>query len=416
MLRFAALLAWSLLLTPLAHAEDAPVFSGYLTSAPGKVPLTVDGRTLLLSPKTVYACGSLSPRVEIEDGKPALPPGARLQVTGVWSKASSAWRTESLCVAALPAKSCGGQGVIDVVRSQADFTELLVDGRHLRLPAAGKTPALIVEASAAGPSPQVGQWLQYEADRQPDGSWLLRSGRLRAYLDSRAARRLRDWKPLTLELPINGKDGKFRASRLALAIPLSGDLALEDRIARIGASVVPSWEAAFAAKYPDERRFRFFAAKAKLFDRDCVSFPDGTILLPQKLEAELSEDAELAAVLAGCVADIEEEQAAVYANKELAANTVEAAGFFELGVPAGLAGNVYQAHLKLLMERQSARVALSYLEMAGYAPKGGPSAWEKLEGKHGQVDPSRPPGTRTAMMYEALSESPPQPGPATVLK
>jgi len=401
---FASLcVCFTILLPAGSRAQDAPAFTGFITSAAGHTPLLVDGRPLLLSHTTSYACGnSTQSEVDIDNDIPKLPEGAQVAVTGKWDTKALAWRTDALCVTALPPKTVHGQGSLDAVIHSGTDMELTVDGRRLYVTSAASLTFQPSPTSATVLTP--GQWLQYAADRRPDGSWLLRNATVRDYLNNRAARSQRKWKPLNLTPPIGGHEGSIKLSHLTSAIKLSGDAAMQERLARVGATVVPTWEKALGAQYQDEHQFHFYASKQHTMD--CFYLPDGTILLAEGTAKMLPEDAELAAILAGCVAAVEEEQTAVYANKELAVNSVEAANYLELVIPAGfIAGSVYQHHLKQLMDQQCTRVALSYLQTAGYSASAGPAAWEKLEGKHGQLDLSRPPGTRTGMMYQAITEA-----------
>ncbi len=176
-------------------------------------------------------------------------------------------------------------------------------------------------------------------------------------------------------------------------------------MARVGATVVPAWEKSFGARYPDERQMRFYAAS--LHTANCSALPNGIVLIPEKTANRLSTDAELAAFLAGCVAEIEEEQIAVVGGDVPGSDrdvALSSAAFAAFGLTGAAINGAYQKHLQDLFEQQSARVALTYLAAAGYPLSAGPQVWELLESKHGQPDLSRPPGTRTQFMYQALSE------------
>ena len=401
---FAALFAFlpALLLTPVL-AEDAPTFSGYLTSAPGKLPLLVDGRPLLLSERTQYGCSFGQGRIEIDNGVPTLPPGARLGVVGKWDKAAAAWRTDSLCVQA-SLKTSSGQGIIDAAARTASGWKVMVNGRSLHIaPDAGVSfqPPL-TNASTFTP----GRWLQYTAERDKDGFWLVRTATLHEVFENRTTRNERKWKPRLFTPPGSGQEGSFQAERLAPHLKLPGDPALQERVARIGAMVVPAWEQTRPAQAAPNRKFRFYAARQHALD--CTGFPDGTILLPESTAKALPEDGQLAAILAGCVAGLEEEQNAQLVNRQLAGNTLETASLVAVspvGIVATIAYKQHMHHAEELLEQQCMQAALFYLEAAGYPRTAAPAACEKLEAKHGIVDLSRPPGARTSRLYQARAEA-----------
>ncbi len=336
---------------------------------------------------------------------PVFPQGTQVEVTGKWDKKAAAWRAGELCVTALPAKSIRGQAVIDAVTGAApDFT-LTADGRQLHEALAPRTHLTLAPPLTAGSTLRPGQWLRYTADLHPDGSWVLRDATVQEALDNRAARNERKWKPLSFTAPTPGHEGAIKLYRLSSSIKLPSDPELQTRVARVGASVVPARENPSTAAFAREGRFHFYAAK--LHGADCMPLADGTILVPESTAKALPNDGELAAVLGGCVAALEEEQAAQIANKQLIGNSLEAASIVAIspaGLVATLAYDEHMHHIQLLQEEQSARVALSYLQNAGYPASAGPAAWEKLESKHGQAGPSRPPGPRTQLMYQALTE------------
>ena len=382
----------------------AETFTGYLSSPTGVAPLVVDGRTVLISAQTRCSC-SAALSVTTEHDIPIFPAGLEVSVQGSWDKKAQAWRAEQVCPAGLPTKTASGHGAIDAVLSTGTDLEIAADGRHLVLPAKAGAAALVFAPPLhAGDAPAVGEWIDYTADRLPNGSWALRSARIHEYLDTHAARRYRAWKPLAFAPPDSGRDGSLRVSHLLKTIKLPGDADAQSRVARVGATVVPAWEKNFAVLYPDERHFRFYVA-GKLPTAECTALPDATVLVPQANLKKLPEDAQLAAVLAGCVAEIEEEQGPAYANQEGFVAGMELGGFVPVaGLGGTLGAAAYQHHLDEVLEQQRSRVALFYLKAAGYPSSAGAQAWERLASKHGEPDLSKPPGVRAAMMYQALAE------------
>lgn len=404
------------------RADGFPVLTGYLTgkaAGPASaVRLEIDGRPVQLSPETQFSCDAMVLSFQVNNGVPVYPAGVELAVYGRWDKKLGAYRADSLCVQKLPEKSVSGEGVLDAVAAEdaasgetstVKPTIWSLDGYRMRLPAQAADREKAIHFPKAAPGtvnmPEPGDWVQYAAVRLSDGTLELRSALITPSLTGRTERRLSKWKPLRFEVPAGGHDGLFQVGHLMPKIVLPDDGAMIERVQRLGESVTPEWDRKMSDMDPRKHEFSFYPTKTVLY-RDCASFPNGVILIPAQTVERL-DDAEVAAVLAGCVATGEEDVIARYANKKEAGQAAMDVGFALLGPAELMGGYAYNAHIQKVIDEELARAGLAYLEAAGYPRSASATAWEKLSGKDGKVRLDREPSAEAELAYRYLAVSAP---------
>lgn len=389
---------------------------GIVSGPAGASALLVDGRQVLLSKKTDYSCAAKPAAFAVRNGIPDFPKGTSVDVFGKWDKKAEAYEATSVCLQAVPNKQVSGAGFIDAVKpGPGGSTLVYADGRTLLLLNAG-SPGGAAQPIVKQTSPLhtgdplvAGEWLEYHAEREKDGSLQITEAIAHQRLKTRLNDALRSFKPATFVIPSAGAPGKLKAERLAPTFNLPDDPANLDRLATLGETLIPPWQKQLPPDDPEKIDFRFYEAE-KLPVEDCVSFPNGIILVSKKTLSILTEDSDLAGLLAGCVAEVTEAQAARYLPKLAANSGISAgaaiAGAFVPGVGLLALGNAaYSSHEQHAAEEAAARVAVDYLTLAGYSPNSNASAWEKLEGKHGQMAPDKEPGTRSRLAYQAEAEA-----------
>jgi hypothetical protein len=169
-------------------------------------------------------------------------------------------------------------------------------------------------------------------------------------------------------------------------IPPYKDASMQVRIDRIGKSVVPSYQ----RNLPDSDLTKIFF-HFQLVDRpdfpDCWALPSGLVLVPRHITDQLTNDSQLAAILADSVADVLEKQAyRSQANRrngkkeEIASNVI---GFSPFG-PVSIVNLELEDSYERNAERQSGRVSLGLLHDAGYDINQAPIAWWQLGIKPGK--------------------------------
>ncbi len=160
---------------------------------------------------------------------------------------------------------------------------------------------------------------------------------------------------------------------------IPADQPLQQRVHRIGMTLVPAYQRQMDDSDPSKIHFRFFAVDdEKLHKTECLL--DGAILVSRQMIDRLPNDDQLAAVLADGIACNLQRQAArtvVEMRKELgiqlAADVAEV--FFP---PAGLIASAHSVAAGNPEERlaeERLRIALALMQDAGYDPWQSPEAW-----------------------------------------
>jgi hypothetical protein len=314
-------------------AQDAPpvpVLMGYVTAPPTAASLQIDGRPVQLRPNTIFQCGNTSALIGVTNSLPRFVTGAKLAVYGKWSKKQSAFVADSVCGMSTPAKEVNGSAVIDAVLPAADGITMLSDGRVLRM-AAQKGILSIDPPLPDDSAPKPGQWLNYKAHRNENGTYTVTTAELR--LPPFGPKDKHVWKPVAFVAPSAKGPGKFQPAHFTGPWKLPYDPSALARVQRVGQSVIPVWERSLPEGAPDKWPITFYVlAEGRAFGgKDCLSFPNGTILVWQKTLAALKRDDELAGLLSGCVAEVLEEQSLRLLSKVGKADITEVAS---LAAPA----------------------------------------------------------------------------------
>jgi hypothetical protein len=390
----------------LTAQSDAsvPILIGYQTAPPAASRLTIDGRPVHYSSATGFICGNTDGLLGTEGGVPHFVSGSMLGVYGKWSRKTQQYEAASVCVLRVPSSEVSGSAVIDSVLSSSAKIDIVADGRLLRLPA--KRGTLL---SASGDAPTPGEWLDYKAKRQKDGTFLLTG--MKIHPAPYGPDEKHPWKPVLFIEPTPQRAGLFKMAHLQRPWTLPNDPQALERIRRVGGSVVPAWQKALPAGAPDGWQFAFYLVKGKhLSGGDCLSFPDGLILVPSKTESLLKDDGQLAALLAGCVAEVTEEQVLRISPGATASAATEIGSLAApavLGLPMLVGSFAYGEHEQTMMRDQSARVALVYTAAAGYPIADGAAAWETLKSKHGQMRLNSQPPDRADIAYKMETQAAP---------
>jgi hypothetical protein len=171
---------------------------------------------------------------------------------------------------------------------------------------------------------------------------------------------------------------------------------LQERVERIGMSIVPAYQKLLPADSPSRIPFRFYAvADDKI--RSVFACSAGLVLVPKNVVERLQNDDQLAAVLANGVALQLQRQLVTLASlqmtaegAEFAALALSPAGFIAGDAAVGIVGH----ELEVRLEREIARIALQLLSHAGYDPWQAPEAWRLLGPKEPPKDIRSLPYTR----------------------
>lgn len=182
--------------------------------------------------------------------------------------------------------------------------------------------------------------------------------------------------------------------------PVSLNAALQERVRRIGFSVIPQYQRELPDNDPAKIPFRFYAVEEKDIHSYLGCGNEGLVLVSADAVARLQNDDQLAALLADRVAlNLQSLQGRLLDEAGLAG---AASAAMSVGGPISTGANL-AARTVLLRDverkllEQRGRMLLGYMADAGYDPWQAPEAWRLLA-------PSRLPKDLSKLKYPAQSE------------
>jgi hypothetical protein len=180
------------------------------------------------------------------------------------------------------------------------------------------------------------------------------------------------------------EDAGIRFGALGGWHTIPADKALQERVRRVGARIVPDYQKALAADHPSKIHFRFYAVDYDKF-RGVMCPLTGLILIPKQVVERLQNDDQLAAVLTNGVAyNLQRQAARISADNRVLTGAYVAIAFAPAIVflPALDAAVSTANKITIGLYEERARIALVLLSDAGYNPRQAPEAWRLLAPKH----------------------------------
>jgi hypothetical protein len=185
---------------------------------------------------------------------------------------------------------------------------------------------------------------------------------------------------------------------------------MQNRVNRIGASLVPEYQRSLPNSDPTKVQFRFqLIDKSRL--KDAVALPSGIILVPWQVVERMQNDSQLAAVLADNIACTLEKQVylAQSTNHKMLAALVasEAAGVFVPGLGAAAWGTEAGANSVRARraENKTGRIALGLMNDAKYDINQAPLGWWLLASKNPKPLKQIELPARAANLYRIIGEN-----------
>ena len=375
---------------PVAHASDA--VSGFVTRAGTPEVYFVNEIEVHCTPgKTqwlLHSPGQLTEgRVECRQWLV----GEQLTVNGARDKKSKTVMAETVDVDKPIPLAVNGYAIVDrIVKPVGPAAGTLrADGYLLHI-----TPQTKV-SFAEGSSLNMGTlgtnvWVRYTGTLRVDGvvdaDTLLFSPNIVTGTEGKLRKKTEFDAASVSEKDRQGDVSKFFLGENAKRIPAYDDEPMQTRISRIGNTLIPQFQRELPDSDPTKIHFRFqLVDQNKL--KDGLTLTSGIILVPYQVVDELKSDAQLAAVLAGDIAEVMEEQAvrSVPGNRVRSGTKLAgaAAGFLIPG--AGIATSIAtgtSASIALhRQQEQSTRTALIWMQDAGYDIHEAPRAWWTLADK-----------------------------------
>jgi len=387
--------------------EQVVAAEGYITAVQPPNAFDVSENHVLISPAT-----GIGPRDLNSDGK-ALP--SSIQVGAyvyVWARLSSAGTTiaaETVHFRDEANRKLAGMGVIDKVISAAPPV-FRADGYIIRL--TPKTQIAFQGDVKTMADVGTNTWMRYEGKRNAAGELVAskveflpaRATKFKAVkgfevpsLTVKAADPTRGPGIIPLDDPgaLQPND-QVRWGALLHWHTVLADAAIQERVRRVGMSVVPQYQRDLPIDNPSRIRFNFYVIDDDK-DRTELCPLDGLVLMPKGAMDRLENDDQLAAVLAeGVTFSLQRQRARLVTdNRSLLSLTVagDVAGAFVPGLSLVAAvGSAEATKIMIELAEQRGRVALALMADAGYDPWQAPEAWRLLA-------PKELPADRTTLMY-----------------
>jgi hypothetical protein len=372
------------------NSSFEPTLTGYVTRVTSPSDFDVNGLNVVITPKTeiLQSKGTSVYAPRTKGGKAYI--GERAAVFGtIDRKHHLAHATEIFFLLEDPA-TLSGIALVDRILPSASKNEtlLLADGYRIRIDAAAKTAFAAPLTSPADIQP--GTWIAYHGTLDINGILVADQAAFEpndVAPDESKLVNTTNYDPSAV--PDNAKQNIFLHYGLGMVdpkkIPPYHDDAMQSRITRIGNSLIPEFQRKLPDSDPRKIHFQFQLVKEPKW-RDAWALPSGIILVPHHIVERLTEDPELAAVLADNIAEVIEKQA--YRIKPTATtlaviNWTSFVGglFFAPGLVLAEATSITSHNIQTNLINQSGRVSLGYLHDAGYDERQAPIAWWRLASK-----------------------------------
>ena len=304
-----------------------------------------------------------------------------------------------------------GIAVIDRVLSTDKPDQFLVRADGYPILISKKTETIFQPPLTSLSSVTANTWLKYRGTLNPDGILLADSI---TFLPNTISDREDDLLYKTGYDPAavsdTSKQNPVRKFVLGVdfkKIPPYKDTTMQDRIDRIGKSLIPAYQKTLPDTDKSKIVFQF-----QLVDQpkwhDAISLPSGVILVPHQLIERLENDSQIATLLADNIATALEKQ--IYrmqpANYTMTAAdwASTAGGFFipGLGLATSLSTGLSRKSIQTDILDQSGRVSLDLLHDAGYDIQQAPIAWWRLAAKPNKDLSQTPLPSRAANLYRSI--------------
>jgi hypothetical protein len=391
---------------PSAMAQGAqdgppvPAVKGHITSLSLPSGFAVNGRKAAIDPFTTYRFIN-EKGVKLSDASvTALQLGAEVTVMGAKSKGIV--HASAVYVLDDTTERISGFGLVDKVIATRPDLLVRADGYRIRV---GPNTATSFSGSLKSLADvNTNTWVKYEGKLDRGGSLVPthlafypgKTGKRGGSMPASQQEVLAQNNLLDTNGNFHNIHSKYRLNQLNGNCgwhwaPV--DPAVQKRVARIGASLVPAYQKQLAENDPAKIAYRFYVVQEPQFRSDfgCSS---GLVLVPEAVVKRLKSDDQLAAVLAdGISANLELQSARLIAQLwsitgiEIAADV--AAGFSGWGLLAQEGVDVAKRVVDTRFIEQRGRMALALMADAGYDPWAAPEAWRILGPRKLPKNPSK---------------------------
>ena len=391
--------------------EALPSVTGNITRSVSLSDFDVNGYHVISNPKTELHQGSFhldTIRLSASGGDVFF--GEQVALYGkINRKKHQIEATKIVFLQPAPYK-LSGVAVIDLIFKPAAGNELLIraDGYVMKISSTSKVSYTTPLASLS--DIKANHWITYHGTMNTDGVLVADTVVFQTNTISNREDKLvkkNSYDPSAV--PTNSKQNAV--SKMLIGwdpkkIPPFNDVTMQERISRIGMSLIPPYQGELPAGSPSKIDFQF-----QVIDRanlhDALALPSGVILIPHQVVERLQNDSQVAAVLADNIATALEKQTyrmqPAYTAMSVADTAAAIGGIFVPGL--GLASlSMYPAgkSMQINLLNQSGRVSLGLLHDAGYDIDQAPVAWWILASKPGKTLAETTVPPRATNLYQTL--------------
>jgi hypothetical protein len=396
------------------QGSPAPAIAGYVTRGDSRTDFDANGFHVIPGETTTFMVAEIGKEKRNTNADPYF--GQSVTVYGHLHKQKHVVIADEVIFHPPDMTTLSGFAVVDRIltstKPASGSPELLVraDGYMILINATTKTGFKAPLVSLSDVATNV--WIKYHGKPQSNGVLLADTASFisNSVLDHEAKLLEKDaYDPKTVDADSKqSAPSKVIHGRDAKQIPPYKDAALQTRIDRIGASLVPAYQRNLPDGDPTKITFRF-----QLIDdpkmKEGFAVPNGTILIPFQTVNHLQSDSQLATILADNIARVLEKQTfrAQSGHKKMIAAEVASGvltGYYIFGTATVITASVAHED-KRNAEDQSGRVSLGLLHDAGYDIDQAPIAWWLLATDSAEILPSSPLPSRAANLYKSLGST-----------
>ena len=412
---FLALLLFFCTAWALSEETPPPAIAGYVTAVASATSFDVNGTHIRCNSSTRF--GTLAKDAgHFSSTPPDRYLGEPLDIYGTADKKTSTIAATRVVASPSQPRQLSGIAIISQIPAP-DAAPPLNPGERIffadgyRILVTSKTQSTFTPPLKSLAGVETNVWLKYTGKQRPDGVLVADTAVFTQNVVPKREDHLRTQKEYD-PTAVRPEDKQSGASKFFLGtnikkIPPYDDPAMQARVDRIGAALIPAYQRNLPETDATRIRFRFQVIDKKGW-HDALTLPNGIILVPRQVVERLPSDAQLATVLTDNIACAIEKQEFRYqpgvrtmTGVQIAA---DAGSFFVpgLGIATGLAsykvGSVVLRHA----QEQSGRVSLVLLHTAGYDLSEAPKAWWLLAPKKPKDLDEIPLPERAAYLYQTL--------------
>jgi hypothetical protein len=366
----------------LAQDPPAPAITGYVTRFTSQTDFDVNGIHIICNAETLFSSIASSTLKHTSRTPGDHYVGQPMDVFGSFHKKTHSI-TASEVVAHVPQpERISGTAIIDRIPDPVQSTPnerlLRADGYLILITPATQTTFTAPLDSLADVGTNV--WLKYSGKQRPDGVIEAETAAFKQNVVPKSEDKLRtnlEYDPTDVDPSIEQSAiSKYFLGEDPRKIPPYDDAAMQVRIDRIGARLVPAYQRELPDTDPTKIIFRFQIVDEPKW-HEAMMLPNGIILVSRQVVQRMQNDSQIATVLADGIARALEKQVFRELLAVNATTAAKVAAFVVpwVGAPAYLTSDKIRSTILLHAEEQRARVSLCLLHDAGYNISEAPRVW-----------------------------------------